>query len=341
MEQLRVAHGAIQALLDFCRDGANETGGLMVGIAQPPTVLAVGGPGPKAVRSPTTFTSDPQHDGQFLQSQRQKFGQPVTGLGYWHKHTVELSRPSLADFHQARKLLADLQDKGDSSSWLLITIVCQTGNSEPVIQPFYLSLDTPDFVPWPFVVVADDASALRDALKTEPTDSASNRSTDFWTDLDFQFQDTQRGRQKLRDDELTLKDAGYTVQILERRRDRRVALVVERGEKQFLCVLPPEYPLGMPRLFILPEMAEVFPLLSRPVWNSTMTVADLIKNLLRSVPTSIDTTRVGTVPTESATPQQTDTRATRYREKHQVVVKRKRGRPPKLISMQKKKRSRG
>jgi len=55
-----------------------------------------------------------------------------------------------------------------------------------------------------------------------------------------------------------------------------VSLLVERDGEHILCVLPVEYPLGMPRLFRLPTGEELYPFRQLPVWNSDLTVADLL-----------------------------------------------------------------
>jgi len=242
-------------------------------------VLVAGDPGPRARKTAASFTTDSEHDRQVLEQARQHYGGRVTALGYWHKHPAGLNQPSGGDLDQARKLLADLHTSGGASPWLLIFILHPDSRLENSVHAFILWLDTPGFRSVQLVIMEETALQVQQALRDEPVYLTPKQQDHPWVDLDFRFHLTPVGYQRLEHEKTALEVAGYRVQARQRRDDQRVSLLVEREGEQVLCVLPVEYPLGMPRLFRLPAGEELYPFRQRPVWNSDLTIADLLSAL--------------------------------------------------------------
>jgi len=279
MDHVLITRQALHTMLEESQTCPTETGGILIGIVRRPMVLVAGDPGPQARRTAASFTTDPEHDRQVLGRARRHYKGRVTALGYWHKHPAGLNQPSSGDLDQARKLLADLQASGGASPWLLTFILNPDSRLENSVHAYILWLDAPGFRPLQLVIVEEIAPQVQQALRDEPVYLTPEQQDHPWADPDFRFHLTPVGYQRLEHEKTTLEAAGYRVQARQRRDDQRVSLLVERDGEQMLCVLPVEYPLGMPRLFRLPTGEELYPFRQRPVWNSDLTIADLLSAL--------------------------------------------------------------
>lgn len=284
MEPILITRRAVEMICEQSRTCKTETGGVLIGTTRQPVILVAGGPGPRSRKTVTAFTSDSAHDRQVLQEASTTFQQHISYLGHWHKHPPGMPRPSSGDLTQARRLLADFQAKGERAPWMLSLIVQVDDATEPAVHSFRLVSGSADFEAVPLEVIAETDSRLQSALAAEPTYLYDAPFADYWIDPNFSFQRTPTGRHRLEVEKNALEAAGYDVTIRQRKPDERVALHLVRGVEQWLCVLPREYPLGMPRLFRMPEQLEVYPWQTQPLWNSDLLLAHLIARAAHPLP---------------------------------------------------------
>lgn len=277
MEKLTLTAAVVQQIQAISAHCPTEIGGLLIGTVKQPVVALAGEPGPKAVLRPSSFSTDPEHDRQLLNRTRKQYNGRVTALGYWHKHPAGMSKPSGGDLAQAQALLANLT--GDDNPWVLAFIVDPAHPAGKNIFPYILEPPGNGFRLLRVEVVDERSPAVQRALAAEPVYAFSEEGDSFWGTLDFRFQRTPAGLQRLRQEKAQLEAAGYRVKVTERNDDRRISLRVEKGNASWLCLPPPEYPLSMPRIYRLPHLTEEFPFQSRPVWNSDITLADCLSVL--------------------------------------------------------------
>lgn len=279
MDAIYITQQAAESMWEQSQGCSTETGGPLVGTLQIPMVLIAGEPGPHAVKMPHFFSTDPEYDRQMLNRAREKYGRKMHLLGYWHKHPEGMNHPSPGDLRQARKLAADLRDVGEQHAWLLTFILQSADNPEQAIFPYLLSPDMENFQKISLIVVKDDSDEVRQALESEGAVIVSNRIDHPWADPDFRFQFTPVGRSRLEWEQQVLEQAGYKVEVRQRKSDQRISFLLSNERSQYLCIFPVEYPLNMPRLYVLPDKEEIFPLRARSLWNSDFTVADLLANV--------------------------------------------------------------
>jgi integrative and conjugative element protein (TIGR02256 family) len=102
-------------------DDGRETGGILLGMMsqQEGLVLHAGGPGPHAVRTPTTFLRDRTHAQAFAHACWSVDGS--VWIGDWHSHPNVAPVPSVTDLDTYMSLLADTQLRFETFISLITT----------------------------------------------------------------------------------------------------------------------------------------------------------------------------------------------------------------------------
>ena len=206
MDTIYVTKKAVHVMWEQSRDCPTETGGALVGTLITPLVLAAGGPGSAALKSASSFSTDPEHDRHFLESIRTESQRQVHILGWWHKHPQGMTKPSSGDLYQARKLQKALVDSGKSSIWMLAFILQSAKNPQAAVFPYMLSDLGTEFQSLAIEVVNDDDSIVQRAVGEEKLLLRVEKNTHPWVDPLFRFQTTLVGRRRLEEEKLALEN---------------------------------------------------------------------------------------------------------------------------------------
>mgnify|MGYP001029590604 FL=1 len=276
MKEILITQTALEHMWQVSQHCPTETGGVLVGTIHHPLILDAGDPGPQAVKTYASFSTDPVHDQQTLQAARARYSPVLEVLGYWHKHPPGMTHPSAGDLQQARALLVDLESLGVKDSWLLCLILQQAAQPANAAYPYLLTAGEAGFRALGLAVIPEQDPRVHQAIQAEPLPLQANEAGHPWQSPNFQFHHTPLGAVRLHQEKARLEQAGFQVQFRQRKSDQRLSLWLKRGILELLCVLPVEYPVGMPRFYQLPEGLEVFPLIARPAWNSDLFLSDCL-----------------------------------------------------------------
>jgi proteasome lid subunit RPN8/RPN11 len=222
-----------------------ETGGVLVGIPQPLVVLDAGEPGPHAVHDAAMFTSDPETDTACLEESRQKYGESVMLLGWWHKHPAGLTTPSPGDCRQAQQLASEFND----GQPVLIGIVNRNPRGSRYKTTLHLyAVSNDGTVPeHPWKLAGRCNAALKAALK-QAAARPGTRDLDYWRDKDFQFYLNPVGRARIREEIAECRDRGWNVSTSRTPKDQVLTMRLSDGIYAVKIILPPEYPLNPPTI---------------------------------------------------------------------------------------------
>lgn len=306
MNHLYITETAARNMRSLSKQVTTETGGVLVGTLTNPTILAAGNPGPDAVKTFSSFSSDAAHDKAFLNQTRQKLGQQVKYLGHWHKHPSRMTSPSGGDLNQAQELLRTLTQLGESQPTLLCVILQDVANDEEAIFPYVLDGGHTNFRKLAWSLVADDSSEVKEALRLEPQGISATDATHPWVNPNFRFQNTPVGLARLEKEKTAIERMGYTVTVRSRVSDRRVFFELQQGNEALVCIFPPEFPLGAPRLIRISDATELSGPRSGFGWNSDMQVAELLASIKQLM---TDPEKVGKATPCCDTPNETEVTA--------------------------------
>lgn len=281
MENLCIIDSAIERMWQLSRDCDTETGGLLIGTTAVPLIMAAGAPGNHSIRKATFFQSDPEQDKLELRKARRLYGDVLQPVGYWHKHPQGISQPSRADLQQAQQILASWRPTDFGKTWL-VCVIMQNGK-DPVAASFPYKLIDPkgSFSSTKFQVISECDPLAAKALSVEPVKLTSNIQTHPWVDPGFRFQFTASGKIRLEKDIEALNDLGYKAEIRQRKSDNHLSIFIHADDKSYMCLLPREYPFGMPRIFQHPGGEELYPLERYHFWNSELSLADWVEGSIQ------------------------------------------------------------
>lgn len=277
MNIVQITQKAVQDMWQMCHNCPTETGGALVGTLRTPMVLAAGSPGEKAIERSSSFTTDPEHDRNFLRRTREETKRQVGILGWWHKHPDGMDHPSGGDLLQAQALMKSLTTLGDTPLWLLVFILQPRYAAEKATFPYLITDESGDLQKIRLEVVETDGPLVQAALRQESALLATGGSLNQWIDPGFRFQNTPAGRKRLEGEKEALEKLGYQVEVRQRKDNERISFLMRKGASAFLCIFPVEYPYGMPRLYRLPQQEEVYPFAMSPTWNSDIQVVDWLR----------------------------------------------------------------
>ena len=257
-----------------------ETGGILIGPA--PTdetiiITSATGPGHDGkCASSASWQTDPDYlNGELKMAREENPG--VNLRGFWHRHPGQMSHPSTQDLWEARKILADKKHyKLDGKLIMPIVTVAQ---ERVTIHAYYITDEELRFEEISLEVIPDSDKVLKSLLASKKAVEVEEESNlGFWQD----------GAGRLKAELCRLKDAGYeaSARLLD---DGACCIEAkESGDgKATLFLLPREYPLNPPRVFVKRaedirelEADSTSPLLR---WSSTFHLAELAEITLEQL----------------------------------------------------------
>jgi proteasome lid subunit RPN8/RPN11 len=294
MEDILITFGASRTFIQQARLCPVETGGILAGTASPLTILDAGEPGPNATHEVTMFTSDPDMDTACLARSRQRYGERVMLLGWWHKHPVGLITPSSADWYQARQLAKEFND----GQPVLIGIVNRSprGFRYKTTLYLYTTRDHDAAIEHPWKLVGSHSRELKSALRQAAV-RPDVRETGYWQDKDFQFYLNPVGRARIRQDLAACRSRGWEVSTSRGAKDQILTVHLSDGLSALKMILPPEYPLNPPTVATVHgKPVEGVALLAR--WNSLSSLVDLASEAFARI--RCDPDRPGAVDREQS-----------------------------------------
>lgn len=263
-----------------------ETGGVLLGIADPPVIVEAGAGGEDAIRQLSQFSGDVEWDRQCLDRARERHGKTIGIAGYYHSHPAGSSGDfSGRDLAQAKTLVTHF---GDGKP-LLVCIWARDCRWFGLNPHFRLSLygirsRESTLEPLDFEVVFDRDERVRKAISKAPIIPGEN-DLDFWSDDRFVFYENRIGRQRIRQELQELRNKGWDVCAYRIPGDRGLRLRCTNGKIAIEARLPREYPLNPPRLFVM--AAGLRPLPTQHVWNSDRSLFELIDDAVSDLCSSI------------------------------------------------------
>lgn len=187
-----------------------------------------------------------------------------------------MGRFSLRDTQQAREFSRVFGD----GKLLLVAIFSVIGlEEEPRLFLYGLCRPNEELMPVAYEIVKDDDERVHNAIVSAPV-VPDVEDTDFWSDEDFSFYKNSVGRDRLQDelDELRRKD--WAVEVYRRHRDPELRVAILTNGHKIEAVLPREYPLNPPRLFVkgAGELLHLEPLRQ---WNSGRSMIEVVQLAVR------------------------------------------------------------
>jgi len=223
-----------------------ETGGQMVGIPDPPVVLAAGAGGRNAIREATCFKGDTEADRACLDAARRRFGPKVVITGYYHKHPGNMSSFSGQDLRQARELVGQF---GDGKPLLVAIYARPRDDSKLKLFLYAIQSAQGNLEPVRYEIVEDHDKRVLAALTQAPV-VPSIRSVEFWTAEDFCFYENAVGRKRIVTDISDLRRGNWQVTPVRAPGERSLRLIAKSNGWMLELRLPVEYPLNPPRVFL-------------------------------------------------------------------------------------------
>ena len=267
---LRITKSAYQVIKEESLENMeSESGGLMIGTMEnDPFVIKATKPSPLAIRTSASYTNDGKYDTEILKKTIAEYNSRIKLVGYWHKHPGSMCNPSMTDLKTACKFAAPLRNSGDNRP--LFFVITNVAHEEVLIYGYYLN-DRNEFVSVDIKIVDDDCETVRDSLKKESV-VLQPEILDYWSNPLFQFHRTITGLARLKQEVRALMALGYKTDVYG---GNQVKIVIKDLNGTLICIPPIEYPLNPPRFYR--NNTEIH--YDLPIWNSSFTIADLIKKL--------------------------------------------------------------
>lgn len=266
-----------------------ETGGVLLGIADPPVIVEAGTGGEHAIRQLSQFSGDAEWDRRCLDRARARHGKSIGIAGYYHSHPAGSSGGfSDTDLAQARKLVEHF---GDGKP-LLVCIWARAcrwlGRPHDDFRLSAYGIRSRDgtLEPLHFEVVDDQGECVREAISQAPLIPGENDS-DFWSDERFVFYENRIGRQRIRQELQELRDRGWDICAYRIPGDRGLRLRCTNAWIAIEALLPREYPLNPPRLFVGSSTQELPALPTQQVWNSDRFLFELLDEAVPSLRSAV------------------------------------------------------
>lgn len=255
--KLRIASSAYQTIMEESMkwDGM-ETGTVLVGTQESDgfTVTDAIGPGPKAKRSWGSFSPDVDYVNMELQRIRSL--KTVDFLGVHHLHPGDMHYPSGGDKTQAIEMLTDPDYKINGK--LLCFISIKNGKSV-VLHPYLMTKENPVFKPIKYEIINDlnlsKANRTGNTLSVWACDKASTK--------------------RLADELKSIEEMLNSKPIVKIIKNGLTAIEIEK----IVFVLPNEYPLNPPRIFIRKRKRLKEVILGEQMrWSSTFDILELLSH---------------------------------------------------------------
>jgi hypothetical protein len=257
------------------RTSPMETGGVLVGLAEPPIVLAAGKPGENSVRNSVLFKGDVAADRECLMYARKMFGDKVYVVGYWHKHPAGMTVFSGQDLHQARESASGF---GDGKPLLVLILTEGPDTRELRTYPYVLHNIEDDLHSVKYEVVAIEDSRIQEALRKAPAMPDVHQGG-FWDLEDFQFFQNAVGKAWLQDDLDRVRKAGWEITVGRAKKDGLLVATFIRGGRALQGRFPREFPLNPPRLFSS-DRREFVELRSLREWSSSRSLVEVLEECI-------------------------------------------------------------
>ncbi|QDT42559.1 hypothetical protein Pan241w_26440 [Gimesia alba] len=268
-----IVRSAFDQMLATVKSSPVEIGSILLGvIAEHIVVMAVGKPGENSIQEAVRFVHDPAEDQKCLQEQRQKHGQKIAILGGFHKHPSGMHWFSSQDNQQAQEIF---MQNGDGKPVLIGIWAEAVRGPEPHLFLYILESENGRLTPVGYDIVTPSDSRVAGALKDAPV-FPEQSINGFWEDTQFQFYHNSVGRERIRNELATLRKQGWKVQTIRKAKTKKLILSLHRDTRQFLVMLPPEFPLNPPRIYDLAGF-EVLGLHALMQWNSDRCIAAIIE----------------------------------------------------------------
>lgn len=260
-----------------------ETGGILIGLVPSDEIVIISsatGPGHDGkCASFASWETDTDYLNEELKMAREE-NLAVNLRGFWHRHPGQMSHPSAQDLWEARKILADKKHyKLDGKLIMPIVTVAQ---ERVTIHAYYITDEELWFKEIPVEVVSDSDEMVKSLLASKKAIEVEEETNhEFWRDKDWHFYKSLYGALRLEEELAGLKLLGYkaTARLLKDS-DCCVEAWKNGGHQRVLFLLPREYPLNPPRVFVKHgedirelEADSPSPLLR---WSSTFHLAELV-----------------------------------------------------------------
>lgn len=230
-----------------------ETGGILMGpklTDRVAFITAATGPGFDSRRATyASWETDPEYlNGELRRLRGENPG--INLRGFWHRHPGQMSHPSSQDLYEARNILADKRRyKLDGKLLMPIVTAAEDGVT---IHCHYIDDDDQRFMEIPIEVVSDNCEVVMSAVSDgETTEIEEETGFSFWQDEGWQFYKILLGARRLETEMNGLREMGYGVsaKLLD---SGECCVELREGEMKRVIVLllPREYPLNPPRVFI-------------------------------------------------------------------------------------------
>lgn len=272
MNPVLITHAAMGKILSEYHGCDIETGGAACGTIDAQVIVHAGSCGPRAARARAQFVNDPEHDLRTLTEARHKHGQAVCINGYWHVHCFYMPFASSVDCATTRRIFTE---RGGYP--LNVGIVCPTrgGRNGLSLHLYRLEHVEDDLKPMEYSVVGDDDARIARLLKKSPATLVPAEShADFWDDPGFQFYNSKRGRQRIKEDLGDLATAGFDVGTYQRN-ESSLVITVRHGKQGLVLCPPPEFPINPPRVYA--PSGHEFVIATLAQWNSERRLLHLVR----------------------------------------------------------------
>lgn len=261
---------AMDSMLKVVDGSPVETGGVLVGFSSPNiVVVGAGGPGKDSIREITRFSNDPKEDYRILREFRKTNGYGVVVVGGYHLHPGSMKWTSSIDLEQALEILKKFND----DTPLLVGIFIQP-SSTPELFLYVISRSKPAFELVEYQVVSDDDDVVLEARRSTPSVLEIPEQVDFWNQESFQSVESVVGRERLKQDLKELKEVDWQAVLGRSRHSGACFVSAKRDRFEFKAVLPCEYPLNPPKLFLM-DGTQFFDLHSLSQWSSSSSLLDV------------------------------------------------------------------
>lgn len=254
MKKCMMTESALEVISIEVSKGKRETGGILIG--PPPSaseivITKATGPG-KGKRTITSWETDPDFLNSMLKAARGE-NSLLNLRGFWHRHPGQMAQPSPQDLSEAVKILQDVEHYHLGGE-LVMPIVTVTKEGV-TIQGYFISAHEPNFVGIPIEVVPDSDEFVNSLLSGRKTIEVKEGGwLDFWQDASWQFYKSRSGVTRLQEEFEKLKLKGYAADAVLLS-DGMLCVEVWKGEglQRALFILPREYPLNPPKIFLKTE----------------------------------------------------------------------------------------
>ena len=289
MGKCLITHSAVEAIRMAslpAHQSSRETGGMLIGPTPDDGLVVITsatGPGPDDSNSSyASWETDPEYlNGRLRMAQEEN---PAVNLrGFWHLHPGQMTHPSGQDLREACNILEDTRHYKLNGGLVMPIVTAQNGRI--TIHCHYISRSSHRFTEIPFEIIDDTDDVIATASDRGMAEIEVGAESGFWQDPGWQFYGMAYGAERLAEELDVLESAGYqvTARILDDG-DCCVQVCGDGGGKSVLFLLPREYPLNPPRIFLKSgKRIRELPAASSTLlygWSSAFRLAELMDGKL-------------------------------------------------------------